>query len=526
MNNILPLLKVQILQTFRFGRSKKEKKKAIPFLTLLLLVVLLGLVFSGFYSFVFMQMAIELNLDMRLIVFAFAGFASILNISTTVMNTKTTLFGASDYDLLASLPISKPTIIAVKLVSIYLVELLYSAIILLPCVALYVFYTQQLLFVVGGLLLILLTPVVAILIASLVGVVFGLLTDRFRFGNILTILFYLVFLGFVFYFSFILNQRDANDQIDSQQLIFSLKVLSYFSPLLLVFEAISIPIVDWIVYVGANLVFMAAMIVFVSLFYDYFHDCLTASKPHRKYVRKTLQQRGIFKSVFLLDLKRYFNSRMYLLNTITSGLVAIICSVVMALSLRELKNTEGAFILAPIMIVIVCWCCGLATPSSCAISMEGKTVWVMKTLPVSYRTYLLSKICLTQLTVGVLLLIGSLLGLIVVPPTVENIIFLVVLPQVYLFSMNCLGLLINLCFPKLNWKNENEAVKNSRSVVVTMLLDFLYTIVFAFSVIGLSFVNPLLAFLITSAWTLVLAVLIAWLLFKVGIGKLNRLEVA
>lgn len=150
----------------------------------------------------------------------------------------------------------------------------------------------------------------------------------------------------------------------------------------------------------------------------------------------------------------------------------------------------------------------------------------MKTLPVSYRTYLLSKICLTQLTVGVLLLIGSLLGLIVVPPTVENIIFLVVLPQVYLFSMNCLGLLINLCFPKLNWKNENEAVKNSRSVVVTMLLDFLYTIVFAFSVIGLSFVNPLLAFLITSAWTLVLAVLIAWLLFKVGIGKLNRLEVA
>ena len=40
MNNILPLLKVQILQTFRFGRSKKEKKKAIPFLTLLLLVVL------------------------------------------------------------------------------------------------------------------------------------------------------------------------------------------------------------------------------------------------------------------------------------------------------------------------------------------------------------------------------------------------------------------------------------------------------------------------------------------------------
>lgn len=139
MNNILPLLKVQILQTFRFGRSKKEKKKAIPFLTLLLLVVLLGLVFSGFYSFVFMQMAIELNLDMRLIVFAFAGFASILNISTTVMNTKTTLFGASDYDLLASLPISKPTIIAVKLVSIYLVELLYSAIILLPCVALYVF---------------------------------------------------------------------------------------------------------------------------------------------------------------------------------------------------------------------------------------------------------------------------------------------------------------------------------------------------------------------------------------------------
>ena len=58
---------------------------------------------------------------------------------------------------------------------------------------------------------------------------------------------------------------------------------------------------------------------------------------------------------------------------------------------------------------------------------------------------------------------------------------------------------MNLYFYKLNYKNEQEAVKNSASTSISILVGFVGTIIVGASLIGLTFINMYLAIFFTIA---------------------------
>lgn len=147
-----------------------------------------------------------------------------------------------------------------------------------------------------------------------------------------------------------------------------------------------------------------------------------------------------------------------------------------------------------------------------ALSREGKLLYVMKMIPVSYSRQLLAKV-----TVGVLMaLAGALLAVIaaivlLLPPPWLVIPALAVLPGACVLPSSA-GIIFDLLWPKLNWDNEQRAVKQNLNVLYGMLVSLV-----------LIAVCVLPAFLLADMWPVALAVLIIlpWIL-SAGLYILTR----
>ncbi|MDE7264166.1 MAG: hypothetical protein K2N64_05855 [Anaeroplasmataceae bacterium] len=471
------LLKVSLAQSFDFRR--KDKIKNASLLIPLALIFISGAFISTLYSLVFGLALVSADgkAYLDLILYAMAGIASMLAIVTGMTKVKGALFGGNDYDLLASMPISKKSIIFVKFFSLYLMQAFYTVIIVLPSTIVITILGQQPIWLLDGILLILFTPVLPLFFAGIIGLFIGLFSDRFKFGNIISILFYIIFLGAVMYSSFSLNRIGNQEEQNISGIIHSLTIFGWINPStkLLGLDYVILP---RLFYVVVNFIGLGFMIWIFAKGYDYFHFLMTSTRSSQVYVEKSTKQKGQFKALLYLDFKRYFSSKMYLMNTITGGVMCVLCIVVMIVSFQSIQNPETITILNEIscyFVLIVTWCVGMAVPSAVAINFEGKTMWQMKSLPIQFKQYSLSKILMSYLVLAPFVLVSSVVLTIYVKKTILTIFVTILLPQIYLFSMCCLGFLINTYFYKLKWTNETEAVKNSAGMLISMLVDLFYT---------------------------------------------------
>lgn len=499
------LFKVSLSQSFDFRRKDKAKNASI--IVPLVLIFIFGLLLSTVYSFIFGFGLYETGYQdkLNLVLYAMAGLSSMLALVNGITKVKGVLFGGNDYDLLASLPISKKSIIFVKLISLYLMQVFYTIIFVLPSMVIITVLGRQPLWILDGILLILFSPILPLLLAGALGTLMGFISDRFKFGNLLSVLFYIVFLGAVMYSSFTLNSTGGGEEVDVTGILQLLTIFSWFNPSTKLL-GLQIYILPHLIYIVSNMCLLIGTVWIFAHCYDSVHFLMTASKSHQKYVEKNVKQKGKLKALLLLDFKRYFSSKMYLLNTITGGVVSILCIVVMIASFQAVDDPEALSILtqiSPYFVLLIVWCVGMAVPSAVAINFEGKTMWQMKSLPISYKEYSLSKIILSYCVLAPFVLISSSVLTIFIEKNFLNIFMTFVLPQIYLFSMCCIGFWINTKFYKLKWSNETEAVKNSSGMLISMLIDFVYSIIlFAVvlvpGILGYFFIGAILAMVIAT----------------------------
>ncbi|MDO5846012.1 MAG: hypothetical protein Q4Q04_03715, partial [Methanocorpusculum sp.] len=113
--------------------------------------------------------------------------------------------------------------------------------------------------------------------------------------------------------------------------------------------------------------------------------------------------------------------------------------------------------------------CAISSTTACSVSMEGKHWWIVQSAPVSAKKIFDSKI-LVNLTVAfpfyavsVILLAAS------IQMSAAGCLLLIILPVVYILFTAVLGLFVNLRLPMMEWESEVRVVKQSGSVMITML---------------------------------------------------------
>lgn len=164
--------------------------------------------------------------------------------------------------------------------------------------------------------------------------------------------------------------------------------------------------------------------------------------------------------------------------------------------------------------------------TSTSLSREGRHFFVSKYLPIPYARQIQAKLLSGIFfgTIGLALLLLAAAVLFKFPLGLIGLIFGVSL--VALWPMNEIGLLIDIFRPKLDWDNEQRAVKQNLNSLIAMLLGFITAGSISFLVIkNLKYLDTLweaAVFMLISYG--LLGILLYLVLMRTGVARYHRLE--
>ena len=470
MKKFLALLKVSVrsmLLTSAGGR--RSKKKAATGVGALVLIAFLGLYMSGLYSAILMEVLAPVH--MEVLVFIFMGMGALVGgLLFTVFAVKGVVFGGKDNDLLLSMPVSSTALMASRVAAIYLESLLFSFFVLVPAGVVCALLTergigQDPLFWVRLVIAVLALPLLDTALSVLLGALVAFVSTKVSRGALGQNIVMALFLAAVFYFSFNLNGMIGELAANAAGVKDS---LSWAAPLLWMADGI---LGDW----GLLLAFAAccavpfALVVFVlGRVYRKAVTAFAARSARHDYKLSAQSASGQKKALLAKEAKRFFGTPMYMWNA-GLGLVMLVAAGVAALVMRnELREfiamVEDELPLLPLAAATMGFCLSMCTITAPSVSLEGKYLWILREAPVDERTLLWAKVGFQLLlTVPCTVAAGACIAAAAGLPVWEGAALVLALT---LFDVGhaAFGLLMGLCFPKLDAVNETVVVKQSLSV--------------------------------------------------------------
>jgi ABC-2 type transport system permease protein len=529
MNKLWILLKANIINTLGLNKLRKKSTGKIS-VWAIILVIIVSLATFGFaflYLFLFGGMFAEQGMPSLILPLGLTA-GTLISFMTTLTTANGYLFRSNDFDMLMALPVKPRTIFASKLFYLLLINYVTLFVLYLPTVIVYAVYNPtDLVFWILSLPVFLLMPLAIITIASLLSYLIGFITSKFRYKNFLSLILTLFFLVFIMYISFQTSAIEENPgkyAQDINQLLNKLRVgdLIYKSLLgdwlsLLIFIAIStLPFYGFVYLVGRSY-------------------AKASMRTRGAYVRKNFKMTTLKKStqnraLFKREIKRYFSSNIYVMNTLVGPVLTTILLVIMAINmkpiLKELPIDASIQGMIPFgLTAMFSFMLGITSTTSCSLSMEGKQFWIIRTAPVQEKQIFNAKIFLNLLVTIPFIVINVIIANFIIEINIIDSIFMLIIPSLLAFYMSVSGLFLNILFPRFDIENETKIVKQSVSVLLTMLSGFLGSAMVL--VPGIIVVNNtsniLLGYLILLGIEALLVITVSFLLSNIGIKRYKKL---
>lgn len=472
MKKFFALLKVSVRSMLLTSAgTRRSKTKAATGVGALLLIAFLGLYMSGLYSSLLMHVLAPIH--MEVLVFIFMGMGALVGgLLFTTFAVKGVVFGGRDNDLLLSMPVSSTVLMASRVAAIYLENLLFSFFVLAPAGAVCVFMTRSgvghsLLFWVRLIVAVLALPLLDTALSVLLGALVAFLSAKVSKGALGQNIVMALFLAAVFYFSFNLNGMIEGLAANAMGVKNS---LSWAMPLLWMADGI---LGDW----GLLLAFAACcvtafgLVVFVlGKVYRQAVTAFAARSARNDYKLSAQSASGQKKALLAKEAKRFFGTPMYLWNA-GLGLILLLAAGVAALVMRDqlrefIAMAEGALPVLPLAAAVMgFWLstCIIAAPS---VSLEGKYLWILREAPVDEGTLLWIKVGFQLLLTLPCTVIAGVCIAIALELPMWQWAALVLVMVLFDVGHGAFGMLMGLCFPKLDAVNETVVVKQSLAVTL------------------------------------------------------------
>lgn len=426
---------------------------------------------------------------------------------------------SSDVDTILVLPV-KPWIILISKFTIVLIyEYITEVVVLMPVmVAFGVKNSAGLIYYIYSIIIFLTLPIVPLIIAGLITILImrfsGFTKNKDRFKTIAQI----CILIFVLDVNLILQKlgkgfssgadmtkllaQGNNSLLKSSSKIF---INIRYAVESLISGSSLAGILNMLLYLLITAILLTIFIIFSEAFYikgvigmnqiQAKHKVLTSSE-----ITKKSAKRSKVLTYTVKELKILFRTPVYFMNCVIMNFIWPLFLIIPLVSQKDfIKNftymrryfntiiSDNVTLGISISMVFgVSLMLSIINPIGCtAISREGKNIFVNKYIPMDYKNQLLSK-ALAAFIInfsGIMLMI-FLIAIIVRPPLHIFIIMISLSVIGTIFSI-FLGIIIDLNYPKLNWDNEQRAVKQNFNVLVIMILGSLITGIVIFSTIQL-----------------------------------------
>lgn len=462
-----------------FSSKKRKKVSQMPVFYLALLVGAAIALGSFGYSFIIIYSFTETpDADPALAINLFAGITSVF-VFMSAMKQARGIYVGDDYDLLTTLPIRKRDIVTSKLVMMFMVDFIFSLLIMIPHGLMFLILVKDFSLFLICILLAFTLPFVPIAIAVILSLLMTMLTSKFKAANFaFTILYVLLIVG-LSSLSIIANslkEGQASNIFGNVGNIIKWTNPAYY----FVEESLVVNRLYILVYLAISIISIIAAILFIALLFERLHDIVSSISTKKKYVRKDLKQKSEGKLLLSLEFKRLVNSRFYFANCIMGSIMGVIGSAAYLFSMWQgaksadpgsdaLITLNAVFI--PIFIGVACMIFGLVNPTTGCINIEGKNFWLIKSLPVNKKKYLYSKLLFSFILTIPASLIASTIAVIFHHDNAVEIVFTYLIPILYIILNALLGLIIASHHIKVKWNSEAEAIKNASSVTISMFID-------------------------------------------------------
>lgn len=477
------LLRKQWLQWFNViltDRRNGKRRSGFQMLLYAILFIYLFCVLAGGTYWLCRMLCPTLHtLGLDWLYFTLMGMvALVLGAISSLFSTLSGLYQAKDNDFLFSLPISPRLILFSRMVNSYIMGVIPMMIVVIPTLVAYAqFGMPSVRNMVFSILLVFILGFGALFLSCLLGWVLAIINRRIQHKNLITVLLSLAFMGLYFYgYSRI---SELLQSILSNVSTISENIKGGFYPFYLMGKAFEGDSLSMLLFTGLIALIFGLTYWILSLSFLKLSIAQGTHSKRKAYQEESLTSAPLERALLRKEAKRLLSSPTYLLNASLGLIFCCVCIVVLLLKmnhLQELLRSIDNPILPRILPVALAGalaalsCMNMISSSS--ISMEGKNLWILRSLPVPTWKILKTKwnfhMLLTLTPMCILYIIVMIACHI---PLAESLLILLFFTTFIGFSAT-IGLNANLRKPNLTWTNETAAVKENFGSLLCLLAEW------------------------------------------------------
>ena len=402
-----------------------------------------------------------------------------LGVFGSVFNTFASLYQAKDNDLLLSMPIPVSAILTVRLSGVYVMGLVFGSIVMIPTILVYAIVVHPGIgAIICGIVWLLLISVFVLTLSCILGWVVAKINSKLKNKSLITVIVSLAFLGAYYYIYFKAN--DLLQALIANSMTVGLKIKGAAYPLYWLGRAGEGDIVAMLLL--AAMVLLSFALVYWVLSRS-FLKIVTSNRGSAKvaYKAKQVKQKSLNSALLGRERQHLIASATYMLNCALGTLMLVVAAVALLVKgdwvyqvLCQMFSGDRGF-LAVIGCFGVCIVISMNDITAPSISLEGKSLWIAQSLPVTSWQILKAKLGVHMLFTALPALFCSVCVVIVLHTPIVFSVYILLLPFLFTLLSAEFGLVINLKRPNLNWSNEAVVVKQSMGVFLTILIGWSYS---------------------------------------------------
>lgn len=472
MNNILTLIKYNLINNLRLNKLSKKFKIGVVAVAPILYLALLLLIFGYFYMmfFGFKELGEELSVVINFSV-TISMFIVLIN---AISQSTSYIFKSRDYDFLLSLPVKSSEIIIAKLSSIYILDLVFTSLIMLGGLACYFVLTSfNYLILIYYIITMFFIPLIPLLIGGLLSFLIGFIPLSDKVKNLILSLIIVVVAIVIVIFSF--TSTDSTNYLGAFNILQKVFIFADWQ------ISGTSNVLYFILFVGSSLLALGLFVLIANIGRTKLHRTNNNSNLNYNIKKeKYHSSKGCRSALIKKELRQYISTPVLLTNTIIGPLLSIVMVVFLVINKDKLgsliqgvspEKAQNLIIIGLISMTIMA--VTLAPTTAVQISLEGKSFWHLKVFPITYKDIVISKLALSFVVAMPAVIINGIVSVIFLGLDIIASIALFLVPTLLVIAFSIIGLFINLKFPKFDYDNPAKVVKQGLSTGLTVLFSFI-----------------------------------------------------
>ena len=538
MKKIFSLIKACMTSDMSIFKIKTNNRK-----TSLMLMMFIAIAFMfSIWSYANMMFEKLTPLHLQFIVLSiFVFLISILTLVEGIYKSGSLIFNCRDDQLLLSLPIKRRTVLFVRIFKFYVFELLFSSMFMIPLAVAYIRWADKLdgTFFLTSFVMLFMLPIIPIVLSCVLGVITASVASRFKYKNVVQIVITMLVLLLLLYGSYNIDNL-FNYLAKHASSINDLITKIYYPAGLYANLAINFNFKDLIVFVLTNILIFSIMIFILSKFYFKINSRLKRVTTTKKINVEGLKYKAnsVYGSLIKKELGTFFKTPVFIINAGFGLVLFMVASVGLIFKFDSMISifTDPSTIniskdlitnnLSILIFMLISATAYMTSITNSVISLEGRNINILKSLPIKVKTVLMSKVYSSLVLTTPILLLGSIILCVKLKISIIETLLLLILSLLIPLVSHFIGLIINLKFPKLDAENSTEVVKQSTSsfiaVMIGMILLIINVIIIT-KIMGL--ISSTLILIVATVLYIFIDIILYLYLINVGVIEFNNLTI-